>query len=113
MIHSLPVFLAVTVIFMGGCAVMTGTTLARTWRPWWHGAAYALGLGAADRFIGFALFGAPLLSPSGYALDTALLAAATLAAWRVARVRRLCGQYPWLYERTGPFGWRDKITHRH
>jgi putative effector of murein hydrolase len=30
-----------------------------------------------------------------------------LAAHRLTRARKMVNQYPWLYERTGPFGWRD------
>ncbi len=32
MTDSLPVFLLITVLFMGGCAVMTGQALAAAWR---------------------------------------------------------------------------------
>ncbi|CAA7611848.1 conserved membrane hypothetical protein [Magnetospirillum sp. LM-5] len=113
MIDSVPVFIGITILFMGGCAFMTGNALARTWRPWWMGALYALGLGAADRFIGFALFGGSLLSPGGYVIDTMVLEAITLAAWRVTLAKRMCDQYPWLYQRSGLFGWTDKIAHRH
>ena len=111
MIHSIPVFVGVTIIFMGGCAFMTGQAVANTWRPLWHVLAYCLGLGAADRFLSFALFGAPLLSLAGYLLDTALLAAIAAAAWRATRARRMCLQYPWLYERVGLFGWRERLSH--
>ncbi len=57
MITSVPVFIGLTVVLFGGCAFMTGQALATTWRPLWQVIPYALMLGAADRFLGFALFG--------------------------------------------------------
>jgi hypothetical protein len=110
MIDSVAVFLGITVLFMGGCAFMTGNALARTWRPWWHGLAYALGLGAADRFVCFALFGGPLLSPTAYGTDAGVLMAITLAAYRITLAKRMCDQYPWLYRRSGLFSWRERIN---
>ncbi|MFT5438737.1 MAG: hypothetical protein ACI9MJ_000597 [Alphaproteobacteria bacterium] len=32
----------------------------------------------------------------------------SLCGYRLARVRRMIGQYPWLYERNGVFFWRKK-----
>ena len=108
MIASVPVFIGLTVLFMGGCAVMTGLAVANTWRPWGHVLAYCLMMGAADRFLSFALFDGPLLSPSAYGLDTTVLAVIGLATWRAARARRMCLQYPWLFERVGLFSWRER-----
>lgn len=107
MITSLPVFLGLTIVLFGGCAFMTGQALANTWRPAWQVIPYALMLGAADRFLGFALFGGELLSLSGWVLDGAILVAIGLAAWRLTQVRKMAGQYPWLYVRTGPFTLRQ------
>jgi len=42
MIHSIPVFIGVTIIFMGGCAFMTGQAVSATWRPLWQVLAYSL-----------------------------------------------------------------------
>lgn len=111
MIHSLPVFIGVTLLFMGGCAFMTGQAVANTWRPLWHALFYCLPLGAADRFLAFALFDAPLLSWAAFLLDTALVAAVAAGSWQATRARRMCLQYPWLYERAGLFGWRERVSH--
>jgi hypothetical protein len=108
MIESWPVFIGITVLFMGGCAFMAGQALASTWRPLWQVFPYALGLGLADRFLGFALFGGRLLSLPGYVTDAAVLVAITLAAYRLTQARRMACQYPWLYERAGLFGWRPR-----
>ena len=101
------VFLALTVIIMGGAGYMTGHALAVTWRPLWQVCLYCLLLGAADRFLTFALFQGPLLSLTGYIIDSAVITAIALLAYRLTRVRRMVSQYPWLYARSGPFSWRE------
>ena len=106
MITSIAVLVGLTLVLFGGCAFMTGQALAATWRPWWLALVYGLMLGAADRFLGFALFRGQLLSLPGWLLDSAILIAITLAAFRLTRARRMANQYPWLYQRTGPFSWR-------
>ena len=105
---SLWVFLGVTVVLVGFAAFMTGQAVAATWRPRWQLAIYCLLLGCADRFLTWALFQGELLSPSGYAIDTAVIAAIAFAAHRLTLARRMIAQYPWLYERAGLFGWRDR-----
>ena len=107
MITSVPVFIGLTFILFGGCAFMTGQALAATWRPWWQVMPYALLLGAADRFLGYALFGGELLSLGGWLLDSAVLVTIGLLAYRRTQVRRMADQYPWLYVRTGLFTLRQ------
>ena len=107
---SVPVFLGVTVILMGGAAYMTGQALAGKWRPLWQTLAYSLLLGCADRFAVFALFEGDLYSPRGYVVDTAVLIAIALFAHRTTQARKMVAQYPWLYERAGLFGWRNLGT---
>jgi hypothetical protein len=105
---SLGVFIGVTLGVMGFAAYMTGQAVANTWKPVWHGVAYALLLGLVDRFLIYALFDGELLSPVGYVVDAAMLVAIALLAFRIAQVRKMVQQYPWLYARTGPFSWREK-----
>lgn len=105
---SVGVFLGITVGLMGFAAFMTGQALANTWKPTWHAVVYAILLGFADRFLTFALFEGELLSLSGYLVDTAVLVAIILLAFRITQVRKMVSQYPWLYERVGLFGWRQK-----
>ena len=107
---SLPVFIAVTVVLAGGAAFMTGQALSAHWRPAWQVVGYSLLLGFADRFIVFSLFGGELLSLSGYLIDTAVIMGIALLSYRATRARTMVAQYPWLYERAGPFGWREKGT---
>ncbi|WP_422366533.1 DUF6867 family protein [Pelagibius sp.] len=105
---SLPVFIAVTVVLTGGAAFMTGHALSANWRPAWQAVGYSCLLGLADRFIIFSLFGGELLLLSGYVIDTAIIMAIALLSYRLTRARSMVAQYPWLYERAGPFGWRER-----
>ena len=105
---TLPIYLGLTVVLMGFAAWMTGQAIADTWRPVHQAVVYAMLLGLVDRFLSFALFKMPLLSLAGYLLDTATLIAIALLAWRITRVGRMVAQYPWRYERTGLFGWRER-----
>ena len=107
MITSWGVLIGLTIVLFGGCGFMTGQALASLWRPWWLVLPYGLMLGAADRFLGFALFHGELLSLAGWLLDSAIVIAIALAAFRLTRARRMASQYPWLVERTGPFSWRE------
>jgi branched-chain amino acid transport system ATP-binding protein len=106
------VFLGITLIFMGGCAFMTGQALAATWRPAWQALPYGLLLGCGDRFLVFALFQGRLTSLPGYMVDALLLVGIALTAYRLTRARQMVTQYPWIYERTGLFSWRERGERR-
>ena len=107
---SLPVFLGITVVLFGGAAFLMGQALAETWRPAWQNVLYGALLAMGDRFIVFALFGEELLSIWGYLVHAAVLIAIALTAYRMTRAWRIVRQYPWLYERTGLFTWREKTS---
>ncbi len=100
-------FIVVTLLLMGVCALLTGQAVAKTWRPAWQVAAYALLLAAADRFLVFALFDGELLSIAGYVVDACLLGAVAAGAYKATRARKMVAQYPWRYRRAGLFGWRE------
>jgi hypothetical protein len=102
------VFVGVTLCVMGFAAYMTGQAVANGWKPAWHALAYALLLGVVNRFLVYALFEGALLSLGDYVIDTAVLVAIALAAFRMAQARKMVQQYPWLYARAGPFSWRKK-----
>jgi hypothetical protein len=104
---SFPVFLVLTVIIMGGAAYMTGQAVASTWRPYWQVLLYALLLGLTDRFLTFGLFEGELLSLSGFVVDTAVITAISLFAFRVTRVAKMVSQYPWLYRRDGLLNYQE------
>ena len=93
---SLNVFLLVSVVLGGGAAALAGRAVALTWRPWWQVVVYMLMLGAAVRFIHFALFGGTLLSEYYYAVDSAIAIAFALLGFRFARARQMAQQYGFL-----------------
>jgi hypothetical protein len=106
--HSLAVLIGLTGVIAGFAAVMTGDAVASGWKPAWLAAAYAALLAFAERFLAFALFGAPLAQPLPTALVSVWLVALALAAHRSKRAHMMVSQYPWLYEQAGPFGWRER-----
>jgi hypothetical protein len=104
--ESLVQILFVTGILGGAAAWLAGRALALTWGPVWQTAAYMLLLGAAVRFVHFALFEATLLSPLSYGVDTLYLIVVGALSWRMTRAAQMAEQYHWLYARSGPLGWR-------
>ena len=53
-------------------------------------------LGAAVRFIHFALFGGTLVSIHYYVVDSLVCMAFGFAGFQAARARRMVAQYPWM-----------------
>ncbi|GAA0567860.1 DUF6867 family protein [Caenispirillum bisanense] len=101
-------FLLFTCVVGGWLAYMTGNAIAATWRPQWQVVPYTILLGVAERFFQYALFGGDLLSVTGFIIDTAILIAIGLLAYRATQARKMVAQYPWLYDRAGLLGWRTK-----
>jgi small-conductance mechanosensitive channel len=107
---SIWLFLLVTVVLGGGLAWMTGRACAETWRSAARTVGFLLILGAAVRFAHFALFEGTLLSLRYYVVDTIVVGAIGLAAWRVTRAGQMAKQYWWLYERDGLFSWKERAA---
>ena len=105
--ETLVEILFVTGVLGGGAGWLSGRAIARTWRPFWHLLIYTALLGAAVRFVHFALFQAELIAPLAYAADTLYLLAVASLGFRATRTTQMVRQYPWLYERTGPLSWRE------
>jgi len=99
----------VTGVIGGGAAFLAGRAIAQTWRPFWNVLLYMAMLGAGVRFVHFALFEATLLSPASYLADTLFLVFMGALAWRMTRAAQMATQYYWLYERTGPLTWRERV----
>jgi hypothetical protein len=102
--------LLVTGAIGGGAAWLTGRAIAQTWRPYWHLILYILLLGAAVRFVHFALFEADLLALASYIVDCIFFVAVGSLAFRLSRTGQMVTQYPWLYERAGPLNWRERAA---
>ena len=106
--ESLLQVILITGVIGGGAAFLAGRAIAQTWRPFWNVLVYMAMLGAAVRFVHFALFEAHLLSPASYIVDTLYLTVMGALAWRMARAAQMATQYYWLYERTSPLTWRAR-----
>ncbi len=105
---SLAVFIGFTLVFTGGAAIMTGRALADGWQPVWHVLVACLGLGLADRFLIYALFGGRLLSLSGFLIHLLVIMVMALIAYRITLVRKMVNQYPWRYEQVSLWSYREK-----
>lgn len=106
--ESLLQILMVTGMIGGGAAWLTGRAIAQTWRPIGHLVGYTLLLGAAVRFVHFALFQATLLSLPSYTADTLYLLALGSLSWRITRTNQMVRQYNWIYVRSGLLTWRER-----
>ena len=107
---KLSVFLVMTVVIGGGAAFLAARGMASKWRPVWMAVAYMAPLGLALRFFHYALFNGALLSLHYFITDTLVLIAAALLGYRLTRVKQMVTQYPWAWERAGPFSWRAKSS---
>ncbi len=101
------VFIGLTVILVGGAAILTGRAVANNWKPAWQVVAACFGLALANRFLTYALFQGELLSILGLLVSFLVLTAMGLAAWRMTQVAKFVGQYPWRYRRTSPFAYEE------
>jgi len=102
------VFVGLTVIIIGGAAIMTGRALADGWKSAWQVVFACFGLALADRFLVYALFGGELLSLSGFVIDFIVITALALVAHRLTVVHKMVAQYPWRYERESLWTYREK-----
>ena len=107
------IFAGVTLVLMGGAAFLTGQAVASTWRPRWQAVLYCMLLAFAGRFLSLSLFyGDPFFQPLawlyGAAVDSIPLVGIGQFAYAVTRASWMTQQYPWLYERSGLFSYREK-----
>jgi hypothetical protein len=112
-------FIFVSVIIGGGAAFMIGRATAKGWKPFTNAIIYCLLLGCAVRFLHWGLFNGAtleswravqgtLISPHYYAVDTVVLILFAALGFRLTRTSQMLRQYGWLYESSGPFGWRRR-----
>ncbi|MFZ1429965.1 MAG: DUF6867 family protein [Geminicoccaceae bacterium] len=101
------IFIGLTVILVGGAAILTGRAIGGNWKPASQVIAACFGLALIDRFLIYALFQGTLVNFWGILVHYVVLVAMGLASWQIARVSKMVGQYPWLYERTSPFAFTE------
>jgi len=106
--NSFGVFLLLTVFLGGGAGWLSGRAIALTWRPVWQILVYMVLLSGAVRFLAYGLFDETLVSLHYYVVTLIILLAISSLGYRVTRVGQMVTQYRWLYERAGPFAWRER-----
>lgn len=106
--HSIWVYLGLTLILGGAAAYAMGRSFADSWKPAWQLLLAAPALALGVRFLHYALFEEPLLTPMGYLADAATILALALLGFRMARTDAMVSRYYWLYERTSPLTWRKR-----
>ncbi len=105
---SIGVFLGLTVVLAGGAAILAGQAIADHWRSFWQVLGTAFGLALFNRFLVYALFDGPLLDVGAFLVEYVVIAILGLIAYRITAVRKMISQYPWRYERTSLWSYRDK-----
>ncbi|HXE23757.1 MAG TPA: hypothetical protein VN637_02590 [Roseiarcus sp.] len=99
--YGLFTFVLITLVLGGAGAWATGRAVAKTWRPLAMLAPYMLFLTAGVRFLHYALYGEPLLSPALFITAYIWTAAVAALGYRAMRARQMATQYSWAYERSG------------
>lgn len=96
-------FALLTVLLGGGCAYMSGRSLATSWRPVARLLLYMAIFGFAIRFLHWGLFSGTLLSPWYYLVDTGVLMLIAGLGYQFTHAGQLATKYHWLYRRTSLF----------
>jgi hypothetical protein len=105
--YGLFTFIVITLVLGGAGAWATGRAIAKTWRPLATLAPYMVFLTAGVRFLHYALYGEPLLSPALFITAYVWTMAIAALGYRAMRARQMATQYSWAYERSG-LNWRTK-----
>ncbi len=85
-----------------------GRAAAEGWSDYPIVIVYSLLLGVMMRFLHYALFQGPFISPFYYVLDVVLLLIFASIGYRTKRTTQMVNNYYWLYERTSAFSWKKK-----
>jgi hypothetical protein len=105
--YGLFTFILITLVLGGAGAWATGRAIAKTWRPLPTLAPYMVFLTAAVRFLHYALYGEPLLSPALFISALIWTMAVAALGYRAMRATQMATQYSWAYESSG-LNWRAK-----
>ena len=101
-------FLLMTLALFGWCSYQLGKAMANTWQPISLMIFYVLLLTSFDRFLLFALFEQELLSVVMFLIDFITLSLISLISYRIAKISYMVNQYPWKYQKTGFFSYKNK-----
>jgi hypothetical protein len=101
-------FLVLTVFLGGGAAFLAGRANAKGWKSPLILFINMLILNCGLRFLHFALFQQDLLSVEHFISQGIILELFAFLGYRLTLARQMTSKYPWLYEKTSPFSWRQK-----
>jgi hypothetical protein len=107
--YGLFTFILITLVLGGAGAWATGRAIAKTWRPLATLAPYMVFLTAGVRFLHYALYGEPLLSPTLFITAYIWTMAVAALGYRAMRARQMATQYSWAYE-SSRLNWRAKLN---
>jgi hypothetical protein len=102
------IWIVLTVILGGGASFLAGRAIASGWQPISRVIVSMIPMGVAVRFLHFALFEGQLTSLHYLIVDTAVMIAAACLGYQMTKADKMVSQYPWLYEKSGPLGWKPK-----
>ena len=102
------IFVILTCILGGGAAFAAGRALALGWRPYALLFVYMLIFTCGIRFLHFALFQNELLSLKYYISHGLVIELLALLGFRMTMARQMVEKYPFAYERSGLFDWKEK-----
>jgi len=103
------VFLFLSIVLGGGVAFMAGRGQAKGWHSPISLVVFMLVMACALRFLHYALFQAHLLSITSFLRDGVVCEVFAFIGYRMTLARQMVEKYPWLYSRSGPFNWRNKV----
>ncbi|HEV7434177.1 MAG TPA: hypothetical protein VGO22_04820 [Pseudorhizobium sp.] len=86
----------------------TGKAVAEGWEGYVTVVVYTALLALLMRFLHFALFAGPFVSPFYYVVDFVLLLVLSMIGFQMRRTRQMVHNYYWLYEQTSAFSWKKK-----
>lgn len=105
---NLPVFLIFSLLILGFICILTGKNTAENWKNPWMFFIYAPLIGCTDRFFVYALFNGILLDLYTYMVHTCMYLIIMTSSYRLMLVHKMVKQYPWIYEKSYFFFWREK-----
>jgi len=105
--HLIQFFLMTFTLF-GWCSYQLGKAMANTWQHISLMIFYVFLLTAFDRFLLFALFEQELLSVIMFFIDFITLSIISLISYRITKISYMVNQYPWKYQKSGFFSYKNK-----
>ena len=105
---SITQYVLMTLFLFGWCSFQLGKAMASTWQSLILMLFYVFLLTCFDRFLLFALFEQKLLSVIQFLIDFTTLSLIAIIAYKLTRVNYMVTQYPWKYNKSSLFSYKEK-----